>query len=116
MNLSHANLLKVAGLTVTGDIGPYTFYTTKRKAKVAFIKAPPKTPPSSLQIHRRNQFRLAGMAWKSLTDVQRSDWHEATRRAGLKITAFNLFLHWHTTKDLDVIRTVEQQSGIDLLA
>jgi len=110
------NLLNLAGLSPTGDFGPLTGYTSKRGKPVWYLKAPPKEPPTGYQTHYRNVFRLVAMAWAALSPAKRAAWLAASRRAGLKITGYNLFLYWNSKGDSAAVRTVENQSGINLIS
>ena len=58
--LKDTSILRYLGFNTQGDLGPWTFYTSKRKGLVFFAKAPPLEPPSLMQNHKRNKFRLAG--------------------------------------------------------
>ncbi len=109
------DLLHYMGFNTQGDLGPWTFYTSKRKGLVFFQKAPPLEPPSRAQIHQRNKFRLAGMVWRSLTTSQRDDWAKAARQARLQITGYNLFVHYITRQQPATIETVERLSRVDLI-
>ena len=113
--LRNEDLLRYLGFNTQGDLGPWTFYTSKRKGLVFFQKAPPLEPPSRKQIHQRNKFRLAGMVWRSLTDDQRSSWSRAAVAARLQITGYNLFVYYITTGDSAAIQTIEHQSRQDLI-
>lgn len=109
------DLLRFLGLNTQGDLGPWTFYTSKRRGLVFFQKAPPLEPPSPKQIHQRNKFRLAGMVWRSLRPEQREAWGTAAKRARLQITGYNLFVYYLTRNDAPVVRTVERLAGVDLI-
>ena len=93
------NLFQILGCLVGGDLGPYTFYKNKRGLTVWFPKSPPLKPPSPKQTVQRNQFRIAGACWASLTPEQREQWNLAGRRASLCMTGYNLYLHFNTTGD-----------------
>jgi len=112
---TQSSILRYLGWNTQGDLGPWTFYTSKRKGLVWFIKAPPLEPPSPMQIHQRNKFRLVAATWRSLSAEQRNNWSLAARRAHLQITGYNLFTYYLTRNDPAVVRTIEQQSRVDLL-
>lgn len=109
------DLLRFLGFNTQGDLGPWTFYTSKRKGLIFFQKSPPLEPPSRKQIHQRNKFRLTGMIWRSLTPDQRDAWSRAAVAARLQITGYNLFTYYVTRNDLAVINSVERVSHIQLL-
>lgn len=108
-------LLRFLGFNVTGDLGPWTFYTSKRAGIVWFVKAPPLEPPSPLQVHQRNKFRLVGYLWRALSPEQRQAWLAAQAKAGLGITGYNLFTYYVTTGDAPAIQTIERQTGLELI-
>lgn len=113
--LKDTSILRYLGFNTQGDLGPWTFYTSKRKGLVFFAKAPPLEPPSLMQIHQRNKFRLAGYVWRTLPEDVQGSWQTAARRASLRITGYNLFVHWITKQDDTVIHTIEAQSRIKLI-
>lgn len=115
MRQAGLDLFKMMTLGASGDLGPFTIYTSKRKSIVAYLKSPPKEAPTPLQVHRRNQFRLCGFAWDRLGWQKKADWRHAASRAGLRITGYNLFVYYHTTRDITTIRTIERQSRISLV-
>jgi hypothetical protein len=115
MRTLEPKLFRFLGWNTQGDLGPYTFYTSKRKGLVFFVKAPPTTPPTSLQLSRRNRWRLFAWAWSALTPEQRGKWSSAAHRASLRISGYNLWIFWCETGDRPAIRTVEKQSGVTLL-
>ncbi len=109
------DILRYLGFNTQGDLGPWTFYTSKTKGLVFFQKSPPLEPPSRAQIHQRNKFRLVGMIWQSLTVDQRKEWELASKRAHLQITGYNLFTYYILTSDAAAIMTVERDAGVDLI-
>jgi len=109
------DILRFLGLNVQGDLGPWTFYTSKRYGLVFFQKSPPLEPPSRKQIHQRNKFRLAGMIWRSLLPEQRATWLQAAFAAGLQITGYNLFTYYILRNDDAAIETVERLAGVNLI-
>lgn len=108
-------VLSVVGWQPTGDLGPLTGYTTRSGKAVWFLKAPPKTPPTGWQRKQRNRFRLIAIMWRRLTEEQRQNWLQAADAARLNITGYNLFVWYHHKLDHAVIRTIEHQTGINLI-
>lgn len=106
----------IFGFFATGDLGPLTIYTSQRNRVVLFPKSPPLNPPSPLQRSLRNQMRLSAMAWRGLTPAQRSAWSRAAPAAGLRISGYNLWVHYQRYKDDEIIRGVERRSGEQLLS
>lgn len=108
-------LISVLGFNPTGDVGPYTIYTSKRKRIVVFLKAPPTKPPTRRQQIVRNQFRITGWSWSRQTPDVRANWQNAARRSGAKITGYNLYQFYNATGNAQVIRMIERQSGTNLI-
>jgi len=108
-------LLRFLGMNTQGDVGPWTFYTSKRNGLVWFVKAPPLEPPSRLQTKQRNRFRLVAAVWRSLGSQRREVWKVACERAYLQITPYNFFTYYLMSGDEHAVRTVENQSGTSLL-
>lgn len=109
------SILHFLGLNTQGDVGPWTFYTSKRNGLVFFAKAPPLEPPSRKQIHQRNKFRLIANVWRSLSPTQRATWLAAAQAAHLRITGYNFFLYYLMTRDAAAVRTVERLAHKSLL-
>lgn len=115
MKLGHQTLFRFLGWNTQGDLGPWTFYTSKRQALVFYLRAPPTKPPTPLQTIRRNRWGQAAQAWTQLSAEARANWERATHAAHLRITGLNLWMYWKLTADESAIRTVERESGIPLL-
>lgn len=113
--IANQTILRFLGFNTQGDLGPWTFYTSKRRGLVWFTKAPPLEPPSFLQIHQRNKFRLVGLLWSYLDLQQKADWELASKQARLKITGYNLFTYWVMSGDEETIETIMDNTAIDLL-
>jgi len=109
------SILGVLGWRTQGDIGPWTFYTSRRNHLVYFVKAPPLEPPSPMQTRQRNRFRNAGYAWQSLPPAARARWLLAAKRARLAVGGYNLFTHYFTKHDDATIQTVERLTGLRLI-
>lgn len=108
-------LLVYLGTVIWGDLGPNTMYRSARHKLVVFAKAPPKTPPSPMQLDLRNAWRAAITAWNALTPAQRATWALAARRACLHCSGFNLWIHWKVVQHEPTIRTIERLSRLSLL-
>ncbi len=115
MALSRQQIQLVMGFSATGDFGPFTAWTT-RKGKIALaLKAWLKDPESPSQAAHRARFRAAMQDWNRLTPEAKQNWQTVCRRLNLIVTGTSLWTHWHMSGDDDGIRTVEDQSGIQLL-
>lgn len=107
-------LLSLLGTVIHGDLGPYTFYTSKRRGKVFYLKAPPAKPPSRLQHLQRNKIRDAAASWRRLTPQSRALWNLAAKRAHLRIGGYQLWVAQRLTTDSTWLRTIERQCKIQL--
>jgi hypothetical protein len=114
MAQSLISLVAVSNLGVSGDIGGITFYNSAQGKIIAFPASPPKEPPSAAQLVMRQRWRLAMKSWSNLSAQQRSTWRQAVTRAGLKISAPNLWLWYQLYRDRATMATIERQSGSTL--
>lgn len=105
------NLFNLMGLHLGGDLGPLTFYKSKRGKLVWFDKAPPTTPPSWRQTSQRSLFRAAAQCWRLCTPEQRQQYELAARKASLCMTGYNLFVHLKLKPDPNLQRTIESQTN-----
>ncbi len=108
-------MMALMGMNPTGDLGPFTIYTSRRAGTVWFVKAPPLSPPSVLQIRQRNAFRLAAEAWRALLPTRRAAWSQAARRAHLIVHGYTLWVWWQTKRDRQALATIERLSRTPLL-
>ncbi len=109
------DLVRFMGFNSQGDLGPWTFYTDKRKGLVYFIKAPPLEPPSLLQESIRNSIRLAAYTWRGLSEETQRKWELASKRAHLSITGYNLFVFWLLRHEDAAIHTIERLTNLKLI-
>ena len=104
------------GLRPTGDLGPYTIYTSKRRATVIFPRSPPLKKPSPKQIAQRNRWRATADAWATMDPAIRQTWQRAAATAGLRITGHNLYFWYVLAGDDATIKTIERQTSITLIS
>lgn len=102
------------GLQLSGDVGDVTIYTDRFNRKVAYPKAPPKEPPSTAQVALRNKFRLAVLDWKSQTDQVKENYEDATKLTSIVMTGLNVWVSVALTHRVDLLRTLERQTGLTL--
>ncbi len=103
------------GFSPTGDLGPYTMYTSQRNRPVWFPRSPPLTPPSRRQTEQRNRWKAAARFWQTVPAAEKKNWERAAQRVNLRITFHNLFIFWATTGRTAIVDTVARNSGIKLL-
>ena len=101
---------QLMGIWVSGDIGGLTIYTDRFGRKVAFPKSPPQEPPSEAQVHQRDRFRRAQVAWKALTDAEKTQLEIASVRGSLVMTGQNLFMSVAMRDDNIALQTLAKQT------
>lgn len=116
MKPSHQALFRFLGWNTQGDLGPFTFYTSKRKGLIWFLRAPPTCPPTGPQLEQRARWAAAAENWSNATPETRAAWELASKRAHLRITGLNLWMYHQLSDDDAAVRTVEHQTGLTLLA
>lgn len=104
------------GLIVSGDVAGYTIYTDMRGRKVAFPIAPPKEPPSPLQVQHRSRFRTAQQNWTGLTPQEKAILELCTHRASLAMTGQNLYIAIALKNQTGLVETLERQTDLTLPA
>lgn len=107
-----ANIL---GLIVSGDVDGITIYTDRYGRKVAYPKAPPKEPPTAVQIYYRSRFKTAQSNYMALTSEQKRAYEDLTKAASLCMTGQNLFIHVATKGTFTNLDTLMEQTGISVI-
>lgn len=108
-------LPRFLGFSVQGDLGPFTFYTNRKRKIVWYDRAPPLTPPTYAQSAVRNRMACAALAWSALPTDQQANWRRVCRRLRLECVGFGLWFYWWQKRDVATLATLEMQSGIVLL-
>lgn len=114
MARSDNKLLAMLGWNVTGDVGPWTFYTDHRGNITWFPRTPQLSPASKTQQIIRLRWEGAAHCWRWLGREERDRWELAVKRAHCKITGYNLWVYWRTTRDRQTVLTIARQARIDL--
>jgi len=107
---------KWIGLFPSGDIGGWTVYFCWKKGIRWFLKAPPDKPPTFLQQQARDNWKLILTGWNALPAATKDDWAELVHRAGLRITALNLYIHVYCCERWDYYDSLVRSAGIDPIA
>lgn len=102
------------GILTNGDLGPYTFYTSRRKRLVVFPKTWPKDPATYHQTLNRDRWRHAALRWKGIGQSTRTAWTELATAANCNVSGYNLFMHYILGKGSLTIRTLQQNTGINV--
>jgi len=82
----------LAGFTLAGDLGDFTWYTNRRGKRVAFLRAPPPNAPSPAQKRQRLRFGLARERWANLTAPQKAELEQAVITLAMVLTGQNLYM------------------------
>ena len=109
------NLFTYFGFVIWGDLGELTLYRNKKGKVIVFQKTWPDKPASDKQLVQRARMTAAATAWWELSAAARAQWELATKRAGLCMHGYDLFVHWHMIADDDALATLERQTNTTLL-
>ena len=107
-------LAPILGMNQQGDLGGVTVYRSQRNRVVVFAKAPPKKPPSQLQLTFRNMWRLYGTAWNELTDQQRHDYRFTARKLRLRSSGAGVFYSLMRRRNPAELATLSRLAGVNL--
>jgi hypothetical protein len=91
-----------------GDLGPFTYYTSKKRKVIRFLRSPPTSPPSAMQIRQRQKWTAAAATWTTQRESDRDWWRQLARINHLKITAYNAFIIYHTIEDRTWFATLKK--------
>jgi len=114
VSTANATQLGMLGLSVQGDIGPWTIYTDRYGRKKWFLYSPPTKPPTANQIVHRERFRAAQAAWQALTPNEKAALELAVNKASLCMTGQNLYLSAILKRMTAQYNAVERQTGVTL--
>lgn len=100
------------GLIVSGDLDGVTIYTDRFGRKILYPKAPPKEPPTELQVYMRTRFRAAQAQYMALSAPDRALWELLACRANLCMTGQNLLIHIAMKDAFTLLDTLMRQTGV----
>lgn len=103
------------GSNTNGDCGPYTFYTSRRKKLVIFLKTWPKDPATYHQKLNRDRWRHAAVRWRALTPQTQTAWKTLGLRANLTISGYNLFIHYMMGKGTETVHACQRIAKLDVI-
>lgn len=103
------------GFAIQGNIGPFTVYQSKHRKPVWFLTPATSPPPVYARYLQMLKFRHIGYYWTSLTAATKAKWAAIATKANLRISGYNLFVHWYLTHDTAAIETLQRNTGINVL-
>ncbi len=103
------------GLIVSGDVDGLTIYTDRYGRKVAYPKAPPKEPPTEIQVASRARFKAAQVQYMNLASAQQTAYEDLARAASLSMTGQNLLIHVAMKHSQALLDTLQLQWGITVV-
>lgn len=109
------SLLNFLGMNIQGDLDGITCWRSARGAIIWYPRAPPRKPPSPLQVLQRQKWTDILVDWNNFTEAQRQAWLDLADQAHTRITGLNLYLWYRCSQDDRVIHTLELQTGITVL-
>ena len=86
------HVVKWLGVDLSGDLGDWTIYRTRRGKIVFFPRSPPKEPASPKQIAQRLRFSTSMANWVATSATVKSQWEQVTLRLSVCATGHNLYL------------------------
>jgi hypothetical protein len=107
-------LVSLFGFNIQGDIGGMTAYRSARHRFTWFAATTPKEPQTPCQENLRARWTMVAAVWAALPHSAKAEWQLAAQTARLRITAYNLFMHCHTTQDQAILDTINNQTGSNL--
>jgi len=102
------------GWRPTGDVGPFTLYTSSRKRIVIYPRSPALNPATPAQERMRQVFVAGAACWKSLTIAQRAEWELATKKLRMSINGYNFFMHTTYYEGTGYVVYARQRTGLTL--
>jgi len=105
-------LVRLLSFRATGDLGPYTFFTRQGERTVFFLRAPPRKPRTWLQNQNLARWTAIATLWQALTETNRANWTRLAALTHLRITPYNLFVHWQTRPADLTVDTLLRQAGM----
>lgn len=106
--------VNVLGMVVSGDLAGQTIYTDRFMNKVWFPQAPPKEPPTPMQIKQRARFTQAMADWHSQSAQVKADWEAITLKASLVMTGHNLWIRVSLRGEFELLATLQRQTGVSV--
>jgi hypothetical protein len=106
--------LSFLGPYTTGDVGPFTCYTSKVGKFVVFPRAPPDKPPSAAQIQQRRRLAAAVQNWHNLSSTEKVSWTKLAASLSLVSSGYNLFLSLSLSPDDAALTTAKNRTGISV--
>lgn len=102
------------GFRITGDVGPFTCYTSQRNRPVVYPRAPALNPATRYQARVRQLFHTAAAEWRTLTPAQKAEWEKATKLLRMKITGWNFWLHTVSEDGSGYVEYARKRTGLTL--
>lgn len=106
----------ILGLIVSGDCSGETIYTDRHGRKIHFPIAPPKEPPTQMQVDVRTRFKSAQQEYMALAPIDKEDWELLTKRASMCMTGQNLFISVAMKRNQGILDTIMQQTGVTVVS
>lgn len=103
------------GLEISGDLGDFTMWRTRRGKIVCYPRTVPGTVPSVAQQNHRQHFRESVARWNLLTPQQKADYESASKALSLPMTGHDLWIRWTFAGSLAEANTIQRLSGFTLI-
>jgi hypothetical protein len=102
------------GLAISGDVGDFTMWRTRRGRLVMYPRTVPGKVPSIGQQNHRQHFRESLGRWRLLSPQQRAAYEDVSLRLSLPMTGHNLWIRWTFAGSLAEAQTLQRLAGVVL--
>lgn len=109
-----APLVSFLGLSLSGDLGPYTVYTNRNGRIVFYPRSPPTAPPSPAQLKQRQRFRAAQQSWQAIAPTTKHQWELLVKANKVCMTGQNMYMALSMNPDNDALTTANLRAGLSL--
>ena len=103
------------GLEISGDLGDFTMWRTRRGKIVCYPRTVPGKVPSVSQQNHRQHFRESVQRWNLLTKQQKADYESASLRCSLPMTGHDLWIRWTFAGCIGEAQTIERLARVALV-
>lgn len=102
------------GMEISGDLGDYTLWRTRRGKIVCYPRTVPGKPPSPPQQAHRLHFAESVRRWHQLTPQQKADYERMANASSLCMTGHNLWIRWTFAGSRAEAETLMRTAGVSV--
>jgi hypothetical protein len=102
------------GLEISGDLGDFTMWRTRRGKIVVYPRTVPGKVPSVAQQNHRQHFRESVQRWNALLPDEKDAYERASKTLSLPMTGHDLWIRWTFAGSLAEAETIQRLAGVAL--